>query len=54
MGRRAGSVSAYVENLIEQDERRDKLRKFIDEHFAGVELRQSDVARVREELGLPE
>lgn len=54
MGRRAGSVSAYVERLIQEDERRDRLRRFIDEHFAGVDLDPAEVRAVRRELGLPE
>jgi hypothetical protein len=53
MARRAGSVSAYVERLIEEDERRDRLRKFIDEHFDGVDFPAAEVRRVLDELRLP-
>jgi len=53
MARRSGSVSAYVERLIEEDERRDRLRKFIDEHFEGTDLPEAEVRRVMDELRLP-
>ena len=53
MARRAGSMSAYVERLIEEDERRDRLRKFIDDHFQGVDLPETEVLRVLGELRLP-
>jgi hypothetical protein len=52
MGRRVGSVSAYVEQLIEADERRDRLRQFIDEHFRGVESSPEMFEQVTRELGL--
>jgi hypothetical protein len=54
MGRKAGSVSAYVEGLIQEDERRDRLRRFIDEHFAGVDVDPEQERAARRELGLAE
>jgi hypothetical protein len=52
--REAGSVSAYIERLIREDERLDQLRQFIDEHFAGVEVEPTELRAVRRQLGLPE
>lgn len=54
MGRRAGSVSAYVEQLIREDEQRDRLRHFIDEHFSGIEAGRARERAVRRELGMEE
>lgn len=36
-GATADSVSAYLERLIEEDEGRERLCKFTDEHFEGVD-----------------
>jgi hypothetical protein len=52
MGRKTGSVSAYVERLIEEDQRRDQLRRFIDEHFAEQTPSEAALRQVRDELGL--
>ncbi len=52
--REAGSVSAYVERLIQEDERLEHLRRFIDDHFAGIEVDPAELRAVRRELGFPE
>jgi len=53
-GKKMSSVSAYVEELITEDARREQLRRFIDEHFADQSVQPKAVRQVREELGLAE